>query len=89
MDRDTFFGGNPLGVIIRLVILSIVVGIVLSALGINPANIVERIGLLIRRIYDLGFGLFADAFNWFLLGAVIVLPIWFLSRLLSSFRNKP
>jgi hypothetical protein len=89
MDRDTLFGGNPLGVIIRLVILSIVVGIVFSALGINPGNIVYHIRMLIQRIYDLGFGLFENAFNWFLLGAVVVVPIWLITRLLSSFRNRP
>ena len=88
MDRERLFGGNPLGVIIRLAVLSIVVGIVLSALDIHPANIVERLGLLIRRIYDMGFGLFQNAFGYLILGAVVVVPIWLLTRVFSAARNR-
>ena len=43
MDRRQFFGESVSGTIIRLVLLSIVVGIVFSALGINLFNIVERL----------------------------------------------
>jgi hypothetical protein len=88
MDRELLFGGNPLGVIIRLAVLSIVVGIVLSALDIHPANIIDRLGLLVRRIYDMGFGLFQNAFGYLILGAVIVIPIWLLTRLFSVARDR-
>lgn len=88
MDRERLFGGNPLGVIIRLAVLSIVVGIVLSALDIHPRNIVERLGLLVQRIYDMGFGLFQNAFGYLILGAVIVVPIWLLTRLFSVARDR-
>lgn len=88
MDRERLFGGNPLAVIIRLAVLSIVVGIVLSALDIHPANIVERLGLLVRRIYDMGFGLFQNALGYLVLGAVIVVPIWLLTRLFSAARDR-
>ena len=84
MRLEQIFGGNPVGVIIRLVILSVVVGIILSALGITPDNIVYRLGLLVRRIYDRGWGAVQWALGYFLLGAVIVIPIWLLSRLLGG-----
>jgi hypothetical protein len=83
MDRRQFFGDSVAGTVIRLVVLSIVVGIVFSALGITPFNIVERIELLVRRIADLGFDTFRWAFNYFLLGAVVVIPIWFIVRLMK------
>jgi hypothetical protein len=83
MDRRQFFGDSVSGTIIRLILLSIVVGIVFSALGITPFNIVERLQLLIRRIADLGFDAFHWAFNYFLLGAVVVVPIWFIMRLMK------
>ena len=54
MDRTTFLGGSVLGVLVRLTILSIVVGIILSALGITPDNFFYQINVLLRRIYDLG-----------------------------------
>jgi hypothetical protein len=83
MDRGQFFGESVGGTILRLVLLSVVVGIVLSALGITPFNIVERLELLVRRIADLGLDTFRWAFNYFLLGAIVVVPIWFVMRLLK------
>ena len=73
--------------IIRLVLLSIVVGIVFSALGINLFNIVERLQQLVRNIINLGFDTFHSAFQYFLLGVVVVVPIWFVVRLLSRPRD--
>jgi hypothetical protein len=87
MDRRQFFGDSVGGTVIRLVLLSIVVGIVFSALGITPFNIVERLQLLVRRIADLGFDAFHWAFNYFLLGAVVVVPIWFVVRLMKRDPN--
>jgi Family of unknown function (DUF6460) len=87
MDRRQFFGESVGGTIIRLVLLSIVVGIVFSALGITPYNLVERLQQIIRRITELGFDTFRSVFEYFLLGAVIVVPIWFLMRLLSRPRD--
>ena len=79
-----FLGGTPLSVAFRLILLSILVGVVLAAIGFDPYNILRSIQLLFQRLWDLGF----DAINWlwryFLLGAVIVIPIWFLSRLFGS-----
>jgi len=81
MDRNTIFGGNPLGVIIRLVVLSIVVGIILSAMGITPQNIFFRIDELVRRIYDLGFGAIQWIVEYLILGAIVVVPIWLIVRI--------
>jgi hypothetical protein len=83
MDRKTNFGGNPLAVILRLAVLSIVVGIVLSALGINPRNFFYHLNVLLRRIYDLGFGAVEWIVEYFVLGAMVVVPIWIVARLLG------
>lgn len=88
MDRRAFFGESVTGTIIRLILLSIVVGIIFSALGITPFNIVQRIELLIRHIADLGFDTVRWAFNYFLLGAVVVIPIWFVMRLMRMKRDS-
>ena len=88
MDAKQFFGDSITGTVIRLVLLSIVVGIVLAALGIRPENIVYHLQILIRRIYDLGFGVIGSALHYFLLGAVIVIPIWFIARLIRTARSR-
>lgn len=83
MDRETLFGGNPVGVLIRLVLISIVVGIVMSALDITPATLVWRLQVLLRRLSDLGFGIFERVGGYLIMGAVVVVPIWVVARLLG------
>lgn len=84
LDRNGLFGGNPIGVIVRLIVLSIIVGIVMSALDIRPENIFYHIQMLIHRISRLGFGIFEGVFGYFLLGAVVVIPIWIIVRILGA-----
>jgi hypothetical protein len=83
-----FLGGSPLAVAFRLILLSILVGVVLAAIGFDPWNIVRSIRLLFERLWDLGF----DTVNWlwryFLLGAVIVIPIWLISRMFGAPRGR-
>jgi hypothetical protein len=83
-----FLGGSPVSVAFRLILLSILVGVVLAAIGFDPWNILTSIRLLFLRLWDLGF----DAINWlwryFLLGAVIVVPIWLISRMLGAPRGR-
>ncbi|MGF6427942.1 MULTISPECIES: DUF6460 domain-containing protein [Bradyrhizobium] len=83
-----FLGGSPLSVAFRLILLSILVGVVLAAIGLDPWNILYSIRRLFQSLWDFGF----DAINWawryFLLGAVIVIPIWLLSRLFGAPRGR-
>ena len=88
MDTRTLLGGSPLGVVLRLAVISLIVGIVLSALGITPENLFYRLDLLIRRIYDLGFGAFEWVLGYFLLGAMIVVPIWLLARFFGVMKTS-
>lgn len=88
MDRNKLFGGNPVSVIVRLVLLSIIVGIVLSALDITPRDLVFRLRLLLQRVYDMGFGAVEWALQYFLLGAVVVVPIWLVIALIDRLRGK-
>ncbi|HEX2338035.1 MAG TPA: DUF6460 domain-containing protein [Hyphomicrobiaceae bacterium] len=88
MDRQQFFGDSIAGTLVRLVLLSIVVGIVFSVLGITPFNLIERMQQLVSRIIDLGFDAFRSAFTYFLLGAVVVIPVWFVVRLLRLGRPR-
>ena len=88
MDRNTLFGGNPLGVFIRLALISIAVGIVMKALGIDLGNFFQRINELLRNIYDLGFGAVEWVLEYMLLGALVVVPIWLIARVAGAARSK-
>jgi len=83
-----FFGGPPLAVIGRLVLLSILVGVILAALGLDPWNIIESVRLLVLHIWNMGFDAVRWLWQYFLLGAVIVVPIWLLVRLSRAPRGR-
>jgi hypothetical protein len=92
MANDTvtrFLGGPPLAVLGKLVLLSILVGVVLAALGLDPWNIVESVRRLIHWIWELGFDAVVRLWRYFLLGAAIVVPIWLIMRLLNAPRDRP
>jgi hypothetical protein len=83
-STSQFFGGSPLGVVVRLVLLSVVVGVILSALGLDPWNIMRSVEYLVRAVWDMGFDAVAWLWRYFLLGAVLVVPIWLVVRLAKS-----
>ena len=76
-----FFGGPPLAVIGRLILLSILVGVILAAIGLDPWNIIQSVRRLIEHVWAMGFDAIRWLWRYFLLGAVIVVPIWLLVRL--------
>jgi len=82
-----FFGGPPLAVLGRLVLLSILVGVILAAIGLDPWNIIESVRQLIARVWNMGFDAVRWLWRYFLLGAVIVVPIWLLVRLAKAPRG--
>jgi Family of unknown function (DUF6460) len=75
------FGGPPLAVLGKLALLSILIGVVLSTFGFDPWNIVDSLRRLVRAVWDMGFDAVRWLWRYFLLGAVIVIPIWFILRL--------
>jgi hypothetical protein len=82
---ERFFGGNPALVLIRLAILSLVLGFLLAALGFSPFDLIQDLRDLVARIYDMGFAAVEKAVRYFLLGAVIVFPLWLISRIFKLF----
>lgn len=80
---DRVLGGSLLGVVVRLVVLSFVVGLVLTALDIDPTDIVTWVEARVRSLTSLSFDAVGEFVNIMLLGAVIVVPIWLLMRVLK------
>jgi hypothetical protein len=83
MDVRSFLGGHPVAVVVRLALVCLLVGLLLSLFGITPRNFFQSIDDLARRIYDLGFGAIEWLLEYMLLGAMLVIPIWLILRLLS------
>ena len=78
-----FLGGSPLAVLLRLIVVSLIVGALLMWLDIRPYDIIYGVERFFRRIYNLGFDAFRDIIQYIIAGAVIVVPVWLVMRLLS------
>ena len=70
-----------LRLLVRLILLCVLVGVILHALGFDPGNIIESIRRMIQAIWDMGFDAVRWLWRYFLLGAIIVVPIWLIVRL--------
>jgi hypothetical protein len=85
---NRFLGGPPLAVLGKLILLSILIGVVLSALGIDPLNIFSDLQRLIRNVWNMGFDAVRWLWQYFLLGAVVVIPIWLILRLVRAPKGR-
>jgi hypothetical protein len=83
-----FFGGPPLSVLLRLVLLSIVIGVILRVMGLDPFNILRSLQDLIQYVWDMGFDAVRWMWRYFLLGAVLVVPIWLIMRLMHAAKRQ-
>ena len=88
MKFREFLGGSLLGVAVRLALISLFVGLLLSIFGVTPRNFFKTIDDFARFVYDLGFGAFQWVLEYIVLGAMLVVPIWLLVRLLRARPSK-
>ena len=78
-----FLGGSPLAVLVKLLFLSILVGAGMAMLGLTPGRLFWHAYDTLRDLIDLGIVTFRDFGGWILAGAVVVVPLWLLSRLFA------
>lgn len=78
-----FLGDTPLRVVVRLLVLSFIVGLILSALNIHPVDVYWWVERTLLHVYDMGFAVIGDAAEYLLIGAMIVVPVFLLVRLLK------
>ncbi len=78
-----FLGGSPLAVFVKLLFLSVLVGAAMAMLGLTPGLLFWRLYDAGRALIDLGLETFHDFGRWILAGAVVVVPLWLLSRFLA------
>jgi hypothetical protein len=78
-----FLGDTPLRVFLKLLVVSFLVGVVMSAFGWSPLDVLDWVRDTLLRIWNLGFATVDRFFGYLLLGAAIVIPAFVILRLLS------
>ncbi len=82
-DLQRFLGGSPGAVLVKLIFLSLLVGAFLAFLGITPFGLIEGVFEWFRSMFDFSLETLRDIGRWILYGAVIVVPLWLISRIFS------
>ena len=77
------FGGSPLTVLIRLGAVSLLVGALMSWLGLDALDLVDDLGRAAAHLYGTGFAALHDIGRTLAAGAAVVVPVWLVMRLLS------
>ena len=78
-----FLGDSPTRVAVKLIVLSVIVGVVMSAVGWTPRTIYDGIIRFFRNLWELGFEAIYNSLEYLLLGAAVVVPVFLLIRILS------
>jgi hypothetical protein len=78
-----FLGDSPLRVLIKLLILSVAVGFLMSIFGLYPDDILFAVRDFFLDLWNTGFKTLGRLGDYLLLGAVIVVPVFILIRLVS------
>lgn len=78
-----FLGDTPLRVFIKLLVISFLVGVVMSAFGWSPLDVFYGIRDFFLDIWHMGFRAIDRFLGYLLLGAAIVVPAFIILRLLS------
>jgi hypothetical protein len=78
-----FLGDSPLRILIKLILVSFIVGLVMHAFGWSPIDVVYAVHDFFLDIWRMGFQAFGRFAGYILLGAVIVVPVFLLIRIAS------
>jgi hypothetical protein len=81
-------GDRPAAVAVRLVLVSLFVGFLMSVFGIEPDAIFRWVQRTIEDVFADSGHYLRQAFGYVLTGAAIVLPIWILLRVMAMGRGR-
>ncbi|ODT08922.1 MAG: hypothetical protein ABS58_00140 [Mesorhizobium sp. SCN 65-20] len=78
-----FLGDSPIRVIVKLLVISFLVGIVMNAFGWSPYDVLYGVRDFFLDLWRTGFRAIDRFLGYILLGAAIVVPAFIILRLFS------
>ena len=73
---------------IKLLVASLIVGLIFRALDIHPRSLLRDVPDVIRDVFRLAVHIVDWGIPYVLLGAVIVVPVWLLFTLFQLMRRR-
>lgn len=83
-----FVGGSPMAVLLRLIVVSFVVGLLLESLGFDPMSLIDEATRLARHVIEFGLADVRQIGRILATGAMVVAPAWLVLRLLDAGRMR-
>lgn len=77
---ERLIGGRPFSVLVKLALISLLVGFVMSVFGFDAGDLIRGAVAMVRDGFRDAAGLFRQLGGYVLTGAAIVVPIWLLLR---------
>ena len=78
-----FLGDTPGRTLVKLVVISFIVGAVMSAFNWQPMDVVDAVRHFAVDLWNTGFTALGRFGRYIMLGAVIVVPVFLILRVLS------
>jgi polyferredoxin len=82
-DVEKVLGDTLARTLLKLVVISLIVGFVMATFGIDPWGLIYTIRNFISDIWYNGFAALGAIGDYLILGGAIVLPVFIVIRLLS------
>lgn len=80
---NRFLGDTPGRTLVKLIVVCLLVGFVLAFFGFTPDNIIGAIRYHVLDIWYNGFVALGRVGSYLALGAIVVIPVFLILRLLS------
>ncbi len=82
-QMNKLLGDSPARIVVKLVVVSLIVGFVMKVFGLRPLDLVDSVRYFLLDLWHTGFAALGQVGDYLLLGATIVIPAFILLRLLS------
>lgn len=82
-DVNRFLGDSPARTVLKLVVVSLIVGFLMAIFGVDPWDVIYSIRNFILDIWHSGFAALGRIRDYLILGATIVIPIFIILRIFS------
>ena len=79
---------EALATLVKLLVVSLLVGLLLRFFDITPQRLLESFGETVRDIFDLMVSMVSWAVPYILIGAVVVVPIWIIMAVLRMSKRR-
>jgi Domain of unknown function (DUF6460) len=87
MSVNTFLGDSVPRTIVKLVVISILVGMAMNVFGLYPMDIFYAFRDFIVNLWEKGWAALGRFGDWLILGGMVVIPVFILMRLLNYRRG--